>query len=108
MLLPNRYSLRSGHGEVLLNQIAEEPDATGAIDAYLRVLQAIFAGSRERALADHPQLDFSMAAEIPFLIETLEKVIDTVGGQAPTILSISCSPLQILSVTPLESVVVST
>jgi hypothetical protein len=36
-------------------------------------LQAIVAGGRDRNLADAPDLDYSMAAEILFLIETLEK-----------------------------------
>jgi hypothetical protein len=36
-------------------------------------LQAIVAGSRDRTLADDPELNFTMAAEILFLIETLEK-----------------------------------
>ena len=40
---------------------------------YIRALQAIVAGSRDRALADAPELNFMMAAEILFLIETLEK-----------------------------------
>ncbi len=36
-------------------------------------LQAIVAGSRDRTLADAPDLNFSMAAELLFLIETLEQ-----------------------------------
>jgi hypothetical protein len=36
-------------------------------------LQAIVAGSRDRTLADAPDLTYTMAAEILFLIETLEK-----------------------------------
>lgn len=40
---------------------------------FIRALQTIVAGSRDRTLADAPDLDFSMAAEILFLIETLEK-----------------------------------
>jgi hypothetical protein len=35
-------------------------------------LQAIVAGSRDRTLADAADLDYTMAAEILFLIETLE------------------------------------
>jgi hypothetical protein len=34
---------------------------------------AIVAGRRDRTLADAPDLDYTMAAEILFLIETLEK-----------------------------------
>ena len=41
--------------------------------AFIRALQAIVAGRRDRTLADAPDLDFGMAAEILFLIETLEK-----------------------------------
>lgn len=58
----------------LLDQLAaEQPDITNAVRAYIRALQAIVAGSRERTLADEPKLNFYMAAEILLLIETLEK-----------------------------------
>ncbi len=57
----------------LLEQLAVRPDATGAISTFIRALQAIVAGSRDRTLADAPDLDYGMAAEILFLIETLEK-----------------------------------
>ena len=40
---------------------------------FIHALQAIVAGSRDRTLADAPDLDYTMAAEILFLIETLEK-----------------------------------
>jgi tetratricopeptide (TPR) repeat protein len=40
---------------------------------FIRALEAIVAGSRDRALADAPNLSFDMAAELLFLIETLEK-----------------------------------
>jgi tetratricopeptide (TPR) repeat protein len=46
---------------------------TASWRAFIRALQAIVAGSRDRALADAPELGYSMAAEILFLIETLEK-----------------------------------
>jgi TIR domain len=36
-------------------------------------LQAIVAGSRDRTLADAPDLEYSMSAEILFLLETLER-----------------------------------
>jgi len=36
-------------------------------------LQVIVAGSRDRSLASAPELSYTMAAEILFLIETLEK-----------------------------------
>jgi hypothetical protein len=38
----------------------------------VRALQAIVGGSRDRALAEAPDLHYMMAAEILFLIETLE------------------------------------
>ena len=40
---------------------------------FLQSLQAIVAGSRDHTLADAPDLDHTMAAEILFLIESLEK-----------------------------------
>jgi len=40
---------------------------------FVRALQAIVGGSRERTLADAPQLTYRMASEILLLIETLEK-----------------------------------
>ena len=42
-----------------------------AIECYL--LQTIVAGSRDPALADAPDLHYTMAAEIHFLLEMLEK-----------------------------------
>jgi hypothetical protein len=56
----------------LLQQHAARPDANASFQAYFRALQAIVAGSRDRGLADAPDLSYSMAAEILFLIETLE------------------------------------
>lgn len=55
-----------------LDQLAANSDAAWLL-CFIHALQAIVAGSRDRALADAPDLDFSMAAEILFLIETLEK-----------------------------------
>jgi hypothetical protein len=51
--------------------------AEGALGAawllpLMRALQTIVAGNRDRALADAPELHYSMAVEILFLIETLE------------------------------------
>ncbi|MFH0980157.1 MAG: TIR domain-containing protein [Planctomycetota bacterium] len=56
-----------------LQQLAANPDATGPIRTFILALQAIVAGSRDRTLADAPDLDHTTAAEILFLIETLEK-----------------------------------
>ncbi|MDZ4700231.1 MAG: tetratricopeptide repeat protein [Rhodothermales bacterium] len=57
----------------LLQQLAASPDADASFQAYFRALQAIVAGSRDRTLAAAPDLDITMAAEILFLIETLEQ-----------------------------------
>jgi len=56
----------------LLQQLAADPDAAWLLP-FIHALQAIATGSRDRALADGPELDYTMAAEILFLIETLEK-----------------------------------
>ncbi|HRF61868.1 MAG TPA: tetratricopeptide repeat protein [Candidatus Competibacter sp.] len=56
-----------------LQQLAAHPEAVGPFRTYIRALQAIVAGSRDRTLADAPDLDFGMATEILFLIETLGK-----------------------------------
>ena len=56
----------------LLQQLAERPDAAGPGLTFVRALQAIVAGSRDRTLADAPDLSYMMAAEILILIETLE------------------------------------
>ena len=55
-----------------LQQLAADPEAAW-LRPFIQALQAIVAGSRDRALADAPELNYSMAAEILFLIETLEK-----------------------------------
>ena len=46
---------------------------TASWRAVIHALQAIVTGSRDRTLADAPDLDYRMAAEILFLIETLDK-----------------------------------
>ncbi len=56
----------------LLQQQAPRFEAAG-FGGFIRALQAIVAGSRDRTLADAPDLHYEMAAEILFLIETLEK-----------------------------------
>ena len=56
----------------LLQQLVTNPDAAGFLP-FVRALQAIVAGRRDRTLADAPDLGYRMAAEILFLIETLEK-----------------------------------
>lgn len=56
----------------LLQQLATDHDVAGLLP-FIRALQAIVAGSRDRTIAEAPDLDYGMAAEILFLIETLEK-----------------------------------
>ena len=56
-----------------LQQLAASPDVVGPFRTYIRALQAIVTGRRDRTLADAPELDHTMAAEILFLLETLEK-----------------------------------
>jgi tetratricopeptide (TPR) repeat protein len=69
-------SLRAGDAPTAasqLQQLAAHPNASGSLGTFIRALQAIVAGSRDRSLADAPDLDYDMAAEILVLIETLEK-----------------------------------
>jgi tetratricopeptide (TPR) repeat protein len=56
----------------LLDQIATNQEVVW-LRGFIQALKAIVAGSRDRALADAPDLTYTMAAEILFLIETLEK-----------------------------------
>jgi len=56
-----------------LQEIAAHPGLATGPRTFTNALQAIVAGSRDRTLANAPNLDYRMAAEILFLIETLEK-----------------------------------
>jgi tetratricopeptide (TPR) repeat protein len=56
----------------LLQQLAADPDFA-LHRSFFQALQAIVAGRRDRTLADAPDLHPMMAAEILFLIETLEQ-----------------------------------
>ena len=56
----------------LLQQQLPRFEAAG-FGGFIRALQAIVNGSRDRSLANAPDLHFSMAAELLFLIETLEQ-----------------------------------
>ena len=56
----------------VLHRLAADRDAAWLLP-FIRALEAIVAGSRDRALADAPDLSYDMAAEILFLIETLER-----------------------------------
>jgi tetratricopeptide (TPR) repeat protein len=58
--------------ESFLRQAAVHPKITRSLGAYIHALQFIVAGSRDHTLADAPDLNYGMAAEILFLIETLE------------------------------------
>jgi hypothetical protein len=55
----------------LLQQVAANPNTVGR-RSFIQALQAIVAGNRDRTLADAPDLNYTMAAEVLFLIETLE------------------------------------
>jgi len=55
----------------LLQQLAADPDAAWLL-TFIRALQTIVAGRRDRILADAPDLHYTMATGILFLIETLE------------------------------------
>lgn len=54
----------------VLRQQLTAPEFT-YLAPFTRALEAVVAGSRDRAIADDPNLDYVMAAEILFLIETL-------------------------------------
>lgn len=68
-----------GAASSLLQQTAASPGLSASLRSFIEALQAIVAGSRDRTLAAAPELDHTMAAEILFLIETLEK-----PGERPT------------------------
>lgn len=55
-----------------LQQLAPNPEA-GWLGPFITALQAVVAGSRDRTLANSQDLTYTMAAEILFLIETLER-----------------------------------
>jgi tetratricopeptide (TPR) repeat protein len=57
----------------IIQQIASSPDRPAWVTPFLQALDAVVRGSRDRALADIPGLHYTMAAEVLFLIETLEK-----------------------------------
>lgn len=66
-------ALRSGdpaQAANLLQQLAAAPDDM-ALLPFIGALQAVVAGSRDPALADQPELDYTMAAEILLLIKSL-------------------------------------
>lgn len=62
-----------GAADSFVQQISGDPDVPEWLRPLIPPLQAIIAGSRDRTLADHPGLSYSMSAELLFLIETLER-----------------------------------
>ncbi len=73
-LAASQSLLASGQSQAafLLQEQLPRFEAAG-FSSFIRVLQAIVAGSLDRTLADAPDLTYDMAAEILFLIEQLEK-----------------------------------
>jgi len=57
----------------LIKQLGDDPDLPSRLHPFMKALQAIAGGSRDRTLADAVELDYTMVAEILLLIETLEK-----------------------------------
>jgi hypothetical protein len=56
-----------------LQELTSEAELPAWIRPFIQALQAMVAGSRDRTMADTPGLNYRMAAEILFLLETLEK-----------------------------------
>ncbi len=74
LALAVRHALASGvpaEATSLLQQPAADPQAASMLP-FLTALQAITAGSRDRALAEDPGLSYDEAAEVLLLIEALE------------------------------------
>jgi len=59
--------------ESLLHELSANSDLPAWFRPFVQALDAIVAGSRDRTLADNPDLHYTSAAEILFLIETLEQ-----------------------------------
>ena len=60
-------------GASFLQQVAVDPNLPALFRPFIQALQAIVTGSRDRTLADAPDLHYMMAAEILFLLDKLEK-----------------------------------
>ena len=56
----------------ILQQLAATPNLPDSAHTFIRALKAIVDGSRNRTLADDPDFNYGMAAEILLLIEKLE------------------------------------
>ena len=63
----------------LLQELASDPQLPALLRPFIQALQAIVAGSRDRTLADTPELNYRMAAEILFLLKRW-KSPDSAGG----------------------------
>jgi tetratricopeptide (TPR) repeat protein len=57
----------------LLEQLSADTDLPAWLRPFVQALQAIVNGSRDRTLADDPDLDYTSSAEILFLLETLDR-----------------------------------
>jgi tetratricopeptide (TPR) repeat protein len=60
-------------GASLLQQVAADPDLPNDARTFIQAPQTIVAGSRDRGLADAPDLDYTMATETLFLLDKLEE-----------------------------------
>ena len=56
----------------LVQRLTAGPEFTH-LTAFIRALEAVIRGSRDRRMADSPDLDYSMSTELLLLIETLEQ-----------------------------------
>lgn len=65
------HSGKPDEAGALLQQLAADPKATH-LHPFVQALQAIVVGSRDRSLADAPELRYDQAAEIILLIEALQ------------------------------------
>jgi tetratricopeptide (TPR) repeat protein len=61
----------------LLRRLSADSNLPAWLRPFVQALQAIVAGSRDRTLADNPDLLYTSAAEILFLLETLEQASPT-------------------------------
>ncbi len=66
-----------GAAASLLQQLSAQTNLPPRLRPFVQALQAIVAGSRDRTLADDPELNYRMAAEILVLLETLEQAHPT-------------------------------
>jgi len=65
------HSGQTGSAAGQLSAPLQRPDLPAYLTALIPALQAILAGSRERALAEDPALDYDDAAELLLLLESL-------------------------------------